>query len=336
MVTKLLIRSQVPDAQWDLFIAQSQQRIVYAYSWYLDTVCDDWHAFVWPSAEDFQIVMPVPIKRKVGFKVVQQPLFCQYLGIFSRNELLSDQVNLFLHALFREFSYISTYSFSPHNHTILSPILSRFPALNPVLNHTFWLNLNHSEKIRSEYSLSRRSNLRQSAKFGWEPIRNSLDMEPIINLFRSNHALGIQGGVDEKAYVLLSRLFEKLIEKQCAELCYAGLNNDIHAGCLFVREGNTTIYLFNAADDTGRKYHARTYLLDKYFARQAGSHLIFDFESPEIRSIASFYESFGAAKIPFISIRQNNLPFPLKLIHRLKHYFFTKTRQGLSAILCMI
>ena len=67
MVPILLTRSQINTQEWDTFIRSSQQRIIYGLSWYLDTVSEDWNALVWPAKENYQIVMPLPVKKKMEF-----------------------------------------------------------------------------------------------------------------------------------------------------------------------------------------------------------------------------------------------------------------------------
>ena len=336
MLPKLLVRSQIEDAQWDLFIQHSEQRVVYGYSWYLDIVCKDWNALVLYSGGDFQVVMPLPIRRKFGVKILQQPLFCQYLGLFSRFELTIETAEAFLKSLCQHFSYISSYSFHPENFQFISPTSDRFPKLKIHEKHTHWLCLNSTfETIQAGYSLRRKFNLKKSEAFGWA-VLNSQHIEPLVNLFRNNHASKIHGGVDERAYVLLSQLFEKLLENKCAELRYGTIDGEIHAGCLFVQEGKMGIYLFNSADDIGRKGNARTYMINKYFKDNAGNTDCFDFESPEITSIASFYEQFGANKIPFISIQKNDLRFPVKQIQKLRKWFFIKAKPGLFSGPCKI
>jgi len=336
LLPKLLVRSQIEDAKWDLFIEQSKQRVVYGYSWYLDVVCKDWNALVLYSGDDFQVVMPLPVRRKFGLKILQQPLFCQYLGLFSRFELTSEITEAFFLVLCSHFSYISSYSFHPQNFQVISPLLYRFPKLRIRKNHTHCIDLTGNfDTIQSGYSSRRKLNLKQSETFGWN-ILNSQDIQPIASLFRNNHASKVQGGVNKKAYILLGKLFKKLLENKCAELWYGMLGEVIHAGCLFVKEGDLCIYLFNSADDIGRKGNARTYMINKYFQANAGEIKCFDFESPDITSIASFYEQFGAIKIPFVSIQKNDLGFPLKQIQQLRKWVFIKAKAGLFSVLCKI
>lgn len=310
----LLPRSEINDERWNELIANSEQSVIYAHSWYLDVVCDNWKALVWPTVDDYQIVMPLPVKRKWKVEVIQQPLFCQYLGLFSINKITGQQFYLFLQKFSSSFIYISSYHFHPDNTAILHDILFQFSKFEVKQNHTFRLSLSDSfPDIQSKYSSDRKLNLKRGAKFNWT-TRSSEDIKPLIQLFERNHASGISGGVSGKAYEILLKLFETLKLYEAVEVYYTEKEGKINAGVLFVKMGKKVIFLFNSADLIGRKENARTILLDHYFKLNAGKSLIFDFESPEIKTISSFYKSFGGKQVPYFSIRKNDLPFPFKQI----------------------
>jgi hypothetical protein len=326
MTPVLIDRSQISDQHWNAHIRRSQQCVIYAYSFYLDIVCEDWKAIVWPSAQDFMIVMPLPVRKRFGKTVVYQPLFCQFLGLFSLDELTSTQVEAFLTSLWGYFSYISCYQFNPENFGLLENLMPNFPEFKFVNKRTYWLRLGKGyEEISNKYSKDRRKNLDRSRRVGWA-FRERLDIGPLIRLFEENHAPYVPGGVNAKSYRMLQDLFGCLSGRGHAELWYACYNGKVHAGTMFVKSDKKVIYIFNSADDKGRSGNARTAMLDHYFALHAEKSVIFDFESPDIQPIAAFYESFGSEKINYLSIRKNGLPFPLKQIQEMKRAFFLRTR----------
>jgi hypothetical protein len=311
----LLSRRQIDPSRWNALVQQSPQQVLYGYSWYLDTVSPDWSALVWPSAEEYRVVLPLPTRTKAGLRVVQQPFFCQYMGFFATQEVPPELALLFLRALDRHFRYISTYSFHPLNTPLLRALWPAVPALLSSTLHTHWLPLHQSfTDLQRTYHPDRRLNLRRAEKAGWT-VQTSDDPEPLIGLFRHHHAHRIGGGVSENAYQLLREVRQTLSTTGTLLLRYALLNGEIHAGVLLAEQGNRVLYLFNAADPIGRRLNARTYLLNQYFEEKAGTaDLVFDFESPEVPSVASYYRSFGAQEKEFFQIRKNGLPFPLNRI----------------------
>jgi hypothetical protein len=302
--------------------------VIYAQTFYLDIACESWKALVWPSIPHPEIIMPLPVRRKFGLVVVYHPLFCQYLGLFSLRPLSDFQFKSFIRFLSHRFSYVSAYHFSPENSVRMSALTITLPGLKFTQNHTHWLRTDLGYwPLYSGYSNDRKRNLRRSRDCCWH-VQKSNDVQPLLEMFRENQAARIKGGVNPEAFMTLGALVEDLQARELIELYYACADGHIHAGILLVKFAGRVIYLFNAADHKGRLGNARTFMLDEYFQKDSGKSLIFDFESPEVDSIASFYKSFGAEPILFYSMAKNELWFPLKQMQNWRKYFF-KTRPDL-------
>ena len=338
----LLKRHQIDDRAWNALIDEARNPVVYAYTWYLDCVSPHWQALVLIDSGElivdsapavghqslpsfgYRIVMPLPVRRKWGVRVVQLPLFCQYLGVFSKDELTEYQLARFLGSLDRHFPYVSVYDFHPAHTNLLRKLLPSYQHFEPQDKATHWLNLEkpYAELARG-FSADRRKNLKKSRKYAWEWVESE-DIEPLIQLFRDNHASQIQN-VQESAYDLLKNLARTLLQKQTAIIYYALQHGKIHGGTMIVEKNRMGIYIFNAADSAGRRGNARTFLLDQYFQAAAGQLKTFDFESPEVESITRFYESFGAGRQVLISIKKNKLPFPFRQLQNWRRQWLTST-----------
>ncbi|AEI46462.1 GNAT family N-acetyltransferase [Runella slithyformis] len=309
MPVLLLHRSQLNSTQWDNFIAASPQRILYAYSWYLDTISPDWQALVLAKNDQWQTVMPLPCRKKWGLNVVQQPFFCQLLGVFTHPSVdFQEASNALLTELTASFCYISTYSGRFAEHTIFPEGLKVTNATNLILP----LHCPYSVLFQN-YTRDRQLNLKRAKNFNWAS-QQSTDIEPLIQLFSENHATQIEGGVAGSSFDLLRNVTALLAQKKALRLVYAVRDGLMEAGVLFAIFSHRIIYLFNAASPAGRKGNARTWLIDQMIREYAQTDFVFDFESPDIPSIASFYESFGAQKEIYTQLSFNNLPFPLKQI----------------------
>ena len=81
---RLLSHNEIDIVKYDECIENSMQGTVYAMSWYLNAVFPGWSAYV---IDDYDVVMPIPLKQKFGLKYALQPQFCQQLGIFSKSWL---------------------------------------------------------------------------------------------------------------------------------------------------------------------------------------------------------------------------------------------------------
>lgn len=311
----LLNRSELDTVAWDKCVTASPNHIVYGYSWYLDSVLSEpgwkWMGLVGTNeVGTYQAVMPIPLRRKFGQWVVHQPLFCQFLVVFAQ-EATVDPLP-FYRVVQQHFRYGSKLSLGE---TTSAP--NCFERIEP--QHTYVLDLRNSyETIAGNYSRDRRLNLRRAQSVGWQIVESD-DIASLITLFRVHHAVGVQGGVGEWAYVILAKLYEALRLRQLARLRYALLDGQIEAGVLFVQEGNRIIYLFNAASTKGRTGNARTLLLDQLIRERAQQPLVLDFESPEKASIAQFYQSFGAAAEPYQTVSWNRLTRIERTLLRIKN-----------------
>lgn len=308
---RFLPRSEVDTVAWDACVSGSAQRVVYGYSWYLDAVLSR-SGWKWVGVADvdetgaYRAVMTVPLRRKFGTWVVHQPLFCQFLDVFSPDLYLDPTP--FLQAVQERYRYGSVLCLRPYPNPLLD-----FDIVRQRTTHVLDLSVGY-ETIAQNYTRDRRMNLRRAERYGWT-INGLTDPEPLLTLFRDHHANGIDGGVGDWAYAILRRLIHELQARGLATIQYALCDGRIEAGALFVREGNRIIYLFNAASEIGRRGNARTLLIDQIIQDNAGrGHMdrsvLFDFESPTKTSIVSFYRSFGATEEIFREVRWNRLMWP--------------------------
>ncbi|WP_338872330.1 GNAT family N-acetyltransferase [Spirosoma sp. SC4-14] len=318
LVPKRVPRHQIDTLAWDACVALSAQRVLYGYSWYLDAVlpAPDWQwegLVLFDEKGSYKAVMPIPLRRKgiAGLMhrwVVHQPFFCQFLAVFSVDEVDTDP---FLEAVSHLFRYGTKLCLRQ---------VSRRPVwaeVSQLATHILDLSADYATLFQN-YSRDRKLNLRRAEAANWTVVE-STDLQPLLNLFRINHAETIDGGVADWAYALFDRLGNELMSRGFGILYYAAQQGRIEAGALFVREGNRIIYLFNAASATGRTKNARTLLIDQVIRAYAGTNSIFDFESPVKSSIVDFYRSFGASEEPFYNLRWNRLTALERGLIRLRH-----------------
>lgn len=324
-----LTRPEIDISKWNTCIEASIQRVVYGYSWYLDIVAEDWIALVSTSETNYEIVMPLPVVYRYGIPVLHQPHFCQYLGIFSQNLLTFSDTTAFIRAVWNKFSYISAYSFHPLNQRIVGQTLKELSTIRYSIHQTVWMSIHNVTELA--YSKDRRNNLKRAERHNWELVRG-LEIDTLLELFKENHTLQIEGGVSEKSYKILSKLWSELNDRQSADLLYARLKEKVQAGILLFQDGPMVIYIFNAATKNGRDGNARTWLLHRYFESKSGQGLIFDFESPGKESIYQFYLSFGGNKMNYITIKKDRLCFPWNLLQNLRRRLI-KARRALFSIL---
>ncbi len=300
---------EIDKVRWDECVTQPPQCLCYALSWYLDIISPGWNALIWEEAGHYLAVIPLPESHKWGVSFVRQPLFTQQLGVFGHHDLPNQAWKEIFAQLQKRVNFVAHYHFNAANTPSLQAFLASQSAVGWSLAHTHHLDLSQSyAQLAVRYTRDRRMNL-QRAERAKLTLVESTDIEPLIAMFAQNVAPTFTRGIHPQSYAWLRAIYRALHQRGMASLHYAaGPTGELGAGTLFAQTGSKIIYLFNAAFDHARRANGRTWLLDQQFQRSAGQPLIFDFESPELPEIVSFYRSFGAEPVPFCKISYNHLP----------------------------
>jgi len=287
--------------KWDDSVAQALNKSIYAYSWYLDLVCDKWDALV---QDDYKTIMPLPANTKMGISYLFQPDFTQQLGIISKTTISSNTMNNFLAAIPKKFKIVE-----------INLNKSNIPNKNNpafISNANYELDLNKSYiEIYPSYSSNLKRNLKKAEKNNITTIQN-IKPDEIINLFKENRGKKIKTLTD-KSYQRLSRLIYVLIHRGQAQI-WGSYNdtNELIAGAFFIKNGDNWVFLFSGTSEKARKNSAMPFLIDTFIKNNANSKAILDFEGSNDKNLARFYKSFGAKRTTYYGYRQNNLPFPVK------------------------
>jgi hypothetical protein len=195
---RYLRHKEIDKAKWDRSVSAGRNGMIYARSWYLDTVSPGWDALV---AEDYTLVMPLPWRMKYGIKYLFQPPFTQQLGLFSLEGKPSQaQLKKFIQAIPGSFKYIDQFLNYGNN---LSPEDIPEAKIKPRLTHHLSLDKDY-EKTRKEYSDNLARNLRKAASGGITVIHN-FEMDELISLFRKNRGERVET-LATKEYAILRHL----------------------------------------------------------------------------------------------------------------------------------
>lgn len=310
-----LNNSEIDKKKWDDCVHESFNGMIYAYSWYLDIVAEDWQALI---EDDYERIFPLIAGYKWKIHYLYQPVFTQQLGIISRKILTEEVVISFLNAIPGKFK------FAEINLNTLNKIESgNFKILR-------WQNfeldlINSYENLYRSYSTNLKRNLKKATTAGLTISKNAKPDE-IIDLFRLNRGKKIKF-LKEDHYLKLKRLSYLGIYKGLISV-YGVYSNHNHlvAGGIFARSNNKMIFLFSGLSEEGKEMHAVAFLLDSFIKEHAQHPLTFDFEGSNDPNLARFYQSFGSSLCMYPHIKFNRLPFPIRLgvslIKQIKKFTF--------------
>ena len=118
---RLVKREEIDDKAWDRCIASSLRPLVYANSWYLDIVCEQWEGIVFQEIlGSYSLVLPIPIMTKWNRPFVRMPLFCQQLGVFASTDCSLQIQKKAIETFVKHYRYINPYVFADNSFDTLN------------------------------------------------------------------------------------------------------------------------------------------------------------------------------------------------------------------------
>ena len=112
---RFIDRGKLDVSRYNSCIDSASNGLIYAYTFYLDFTAHTWGALV---LNDYQAVMPLPYRKKLGICYLYQPLLTAQLGVFGK-EITEQMVHAFLSSVP---SYFKLWEF-PLNYAIVSRYL---------------------------------------------------------------------------------------------------------------------------------------------------------------------------------------------------------------------
>ena len=289
--------------KYNTCIEKSNQSKVFAFSWYLDIVAENWSVLVY---KDYNAVMPIPWKKKFFIKYVYPPFWLLELGVFSLDDKFD--IQLFFKVLFSKFKFVETRLNSKNKLNISRKYLkdSQMQVLNLEDDYN---------SILSNFRKDRKKDLQRAFKNDltekWNDNPNYL-----ITLFKNNVGKRTSNIID-KDYDSLQKLISTCIKKRVGEvLSIYDKNNNIVASGFFLKHKKEVTILVSSTDFKNRKNGANTFLIDRAIYKYQKNFKVFNFGGSSINSVAKYFSSFNAVTLIYQHLKINNLPFLLKIFKR--------------------
>ncbi|MEN8226284.1 MAG: hypothetical protein ABFS05_13080 [Bacteroidota bacterium] len=303
---KYLKYDHIDKEKWDDCVDNSFNGVIYAYSWFLDVVCEEWEGLV---EDDYERVFPINFKNKMGVNIVFQPFFTQQLGVISQTELSPAVVNAFLNAIPAKYRVVDL-NLNVHN----KPDLSAY-TFSPQVNHELDL-IGDYESIRKNYAQNTKRNLKKAESAGLS-ITKGVKPDEVIHLFRDNRGKDVKV-LKEISYLKLKRLIYTCIYKGKGQVygVYTA-DNILCAAAVFFESNKKTVFIFSGLSQEGREKRAMFFLIDNFIRENANKHLTLDFDGSNDEALSRFYKGFGSTRINFVRVSRNTLPLLIKVSFRL-------------------
>ncbi len=312
MEIRLLNRDEIETPKWNGCVHYASNSKIYGYSWYLDNVCNgNWVGLV---EGDYQSVMPLVWNDKLlKTKQLYSPYLCQQLGVFSVNMLSKERIKQFLEAIPKEYKYWDI-NLNDGSQQVLG--LRDNPAYDITEKDNYHLYLNKPyEELQAKYSKNTKRNLKKADQAGIY-LTAGLKPEKFVTLVQEAQEKKGVKHPDALYHTAHRVIYNCLHRGQGTILGAFDDDKNILAGAFLMFNGAAIINLLNFSNEAGKEVGAMHYLIDSLVQREANKHKYIDFEGSSVEGIARFYKSFGAERMPYYQLKNNQLPWLLKLVKK--------------------
>jgi hypothetical protein len=294
-----LQQNEINKTKWDECVSNAANGLIYAYSYYLDSMAKNWDALV---LGDYQAVMPLTWNKKYGIYYLYQPAFAASLGVFGKN-LTEKLIEDFIQSIPKKFKLIEI----ALNYGNVFSVPTGFSILKN--NYTLSLNKDYPS-LQSSYKENIRRNVKKAQQLGCT-IKKDIPVADIITL--SKPAMQQLTNVKNEDYKNFENLYQ-LLYQQNKGITYGvySPNKELVASCVYFFSHDRAYYILVGNHPNGKTTGASHYLIDSFIKEYSNQNLILDFEGSDIRNLAFFYSSFGAVLEVYPFLKINNLPFWMK------------------------
>lgn len=297
--------------RWDSCIWKSPNGLLYAFSWYLDMMCEEWDALV---EDDYVSVFPLPKRKKYGIEYIYQPFFIQQLGLFSSQLMTPEKTARFIYSIPDNFKHIDINL----NSFMKIPDLKKDYQCKENTNYVLEL-IHDYDYLKKNYS----ENLRRNLKKCGNKLKLQTQSKPeiIVNLFKENRGKE-RASFTDADYAKFVRLAHLCLYKRLGSVwtVYDETNSLLSGAIFFFFKGRTTM-IFSATNQKGRERNAMHYLFDKFIATYQQHNMILDFEGSNDKNLGRFYKSFGSVDSPYYNLQYNKTSKLAQLALKMKRGF---------------
>jgi len=293
-----ILRPHIDVEKWDYLVAKTRYAGIYNYSYFLDSVCENWCIYV---DEHYSVGIAIPFTNKLKTKLVYTPNYLRCLNLLG--EINQKKIEAILKEIKNEFSSgdlaIENLEYELNGKTRVYQQISR--------THEIQIN-----------TLSKR----MLKKFDQSQLRisSNVELESVFSFLESNLFQRIQG-LTKSDFILFKKLIINLNNLKMLKICGVVNSQNEFKGCsLFVQTKEKLIYIKGVASQDAMKDGAMYAMLFKNINEAHDNNLDFDFGGSNINSIKQFYSNLGGQDTLYSRIIWGNQPLYYKIAKYIYHF----------------
>ncbi len=289
--------------RWDACIDTADNGLIYANSFYLDTMAKHWDALV---LDDYGAVMPLTWNKKYGIHYLYQPFFTSCLGLFGKN-ISAALLNDFLQKIPAKFKYRDIYL--NHGNFFQLKDFQLYERMNYVLP----LNEPY-EKLYDKFRDNIKRNVKKAEKLK-VVVKKDFAVDEVIRLAMEQTQQFAPVTKDD--FGNFKKLYQLLHAQQKAVTygVYTVAGALLASGVFFFFK-NRAYYILVGNHPNGKAFGASHALINAFIKDHAGENVLLDFEGSDIPNLAFFYSSFGAREEKYVGLKYNRLPKLLRFLKK--------------------
>ena len=278
---KRLKYNDIDFAKYEECVENAAQKNIYAQKKILDALCESWELLV---AGNYEFVMPVPLKRKLGFNIVLMPLFCQQLGVFSKlkDPEKEQQFLEYLQKNYRLFSYAFN-----HQNTFSPDLMMKKNYIIPQTDYP---------TLRKKYFKGRKSTVKTAQYLTYKEVKRV----DVLDFIKDNFK-----GLDKQTDV--TKFFEYidfLDNENFLRIFGSYKENDLTNLAIIIEEEKRFSLLALINDPHFKSDNGASFLIDRILQENIAQKN-FDFMGGNIRGIEVFFKSFGSELEQYPSLEKS-------------------------------
>jgi len=279
-------RKEIDITKYDACIGTAINSRIYAYSWYLDIVADNWDALV---LNDYEAVMPLPWRSKYFIKYVYPPAWTQQLGVFSQLEINANLTKNFINSIPKKFRKV-TIQFNSENDLSLLETDKR-------VNYVLPLNRSY-EEIYKGFNNNRKRDLKKAITLNYS-IDKNVGAKTFLD-FYLNESKNYQLRADQITTL------KTLLSSNDKAIHIWGIRDGekLIASLVWLKDNNRITYLLPIATRKAKEKGLPTLLISKLINKYQNNKLLLDFEGSMIDGVGSFYKSFGTEEERYFNFQK--------------------------------
>ena len=305
MKVSYLPYKEIDKTKWDRCVNDSANRLIYAFSFYLDNMSANWDGLV---LNDYEAVMPLTWRKKLRVKYLYQPAFMQQGGIFSQLKITSGITKHFLDAAAAQFNFAEI-TLNYANDLLGSDKIK----LERRMNHV--LILSSYETVFANYDAAFTKSLRRIKKFNIR-YEKSEDYTSVIQLYKKLYGKRQPSfRIDDYKNLLLICSHLAKENNVITRMAY-GAENELLSAVVLLKDGKRVYNLVSCITVEGKKLESNYFLYDKIAQELSGHGLLLDLEGSDVKGIANFYKKLSPVMQPYSFIKYNQLHPLLKVFKK--------------------